>query len=238
MFRFTAPQNEYFNQVISSPPHFFSRTNTAIYYQIAFESCHRNSSRLLITLTNQKMVLVCRCGVVNCKPCVEGCGANHQENWAEKARLVLLQRYDCPGCRGTLAAIRREQGGREIPKMDELGRSELITLLESLRMATEAAQRLLNAADEEAVHEQTFRDIAAFEKFMKAASENTEKESLSSAALPDENTTTEVSSLTECTEKELNIQDDNTITKVSSLTEPTEELKIEDENAKDEQSNL
>jgi hypothetical protein len=100
------------------------------------------------------MVFICRCGIVNCRG---KHATSQQQSCSEHEGAVIMECCGCPACIHEFeAALRpepnRQQADASVKKVREvnLNRSELVALLESLRKATEAIQKILKAADEKA----------------------------------------------------------------------------------------
>ncbi|KAH8818445.1 hypothetical protein F5882DRAFT_512722 [Hyaloscypha sp. PMI_1271] len=207
------------------------------------------------------MVLVCRNGVVNCGLCAEGSGCpeyrwpakpaqpeqNGEETSTAKIKMVCIRRTSrancvpcleggsCPGyCRRVkpVPEQSREVTSSHGKKENKLERTELVALLESLRKATEAIQKLLKVVDKQVEEEKVptatmligdtdskgphLAEIMdrmvteVFEKFLKAADKQAEDEKVSSAALPTENTTTGGPDLEAILGKERKTEDEGT----------------------------
>jgi hypothetical protein len=142
------------------------------------------------------MVMVCRNGFVNCVLCAEGSGCpeyrwrakpaqpeqNGEEASTAKIKMVCICQRVKP-----VPEQSREVASAHGKKENNLERTELVALLESLRKATEAIQKLLKVVDKQV-----------------------EDEKLSSAVLLTETTTTGGPDLEAILGKEPKIEDQST----------------------------
>jgi hypothetical protein len=183
--------------------------------------------QLRLTTTNNKMVLVCAGGVVNCVPCSQGSGSSKYGKCIGKVQPEQS---------------REEVASTHRNKEKKLDRAELVALLESLGKTTEAIEKLLKVADKQVEEEKVpsatllMEDITgegpdlaelmdgkakAMEMLLTAAGKQTEEVKVTSTASLIENSTPEGTDSVDALEE-------------ASITEGESSKEIEDESTEDE----